>query len=76
MSRDDTGALQLERLNGLKVGMLRELTDVDTYDDALRVAAAAPATAFARLFAQYAAAVSSSQVYRRLNDERAGLRWT
>jgi glycosyltransferase A (GT-A) superfamily protein (DUF2064 family) len=56
MSRDDTGALQLERLSGLRVGMLRELTDVDTYADALRVAAAAPATAFARLFAQYAAA--------------------
>jgi rSAM/selenodomain-associated transferase 1 len=58
MSRDDTGALQLARLEqeGLRVGMLRELTDVDTYDDARRVAAAAPATAFARLFAQYAAA--------------------
>jgi glycosyltransferase A (GT-A) superfamily protein (DUF2064 family) len=56
MSRDDTGALQLARLHGLRVGMLRELTDVDTYDDALRVAAAAPATSFARLFAHYAAA--------------------
>jgi glycosyltransferase A (GT-A) superfamily protein (DUF2064 family) len=30
MSRDDTGALQLARLKGLRVGMLRELTDVDT----------------------------------------------
>jgi glycosyltransferase A (GT-A) superfamily protein (DUF2064 family) len=56
MSRDDTGALQLARLEGLKIGMLRELTDVDTYDDALRVAASAPATSFARLFAQFAAA--------------------
>jgi glycosyltransferase A (GT-A) superfamily protein (DUF2064 family) len=56
MSRDDTGALQLARLNGLRVGMLRVLTDVDTYDDALRVAAAAPATSFARLFAQFAVA--------------------
>jgi glycosyltransferase A (GT-A) superfamily protein (DUF2064 family) len=56
MSSDDTGALQLERLQHLQVGMLRELTDVDTYDDALRVAASAPATSFARLFAQYAAA--------------------
>jgi rSAM/selenodomain-associated transferase 1 len=64
MSRDDTGALQLARLEeaGLRVGMLRELTDVDTFDDARRVAAAAPATAFARLFAQYATATSSSQV--------------
>ncbi|MGK2867995.1 MAG: TIGR04282 family arsenosugar biosynthesis glycosyltransferase [Mycobacterium sp.] len=58
MSREDTGAAQLARLQqaGLRVGMLRELTDVDTIDDARRVAAAAPATAFARLFAQYAAA--------------------
>jgi glycosyltransferase A (GT-A) superfamily protein (DUF2064 family) len=56
MSRDDTGALQLKRLKHLRVGMLRELTDVDTYDDALRVAASAPATSFARLFAQFAAA--------------------
>lgn len=58
MSRDDTGESQLSRLEaaGLRVGMLRELTDVDTFDDALRVAAAAPATAFARLFAQYAVA--------------------
>jgi glycosyltransferase A (GT-A) superfamily protein (DUF2064 family) len=54
MSRDDTGAHQLGRLTdaGLRVGMLRELTDVDTFDDARRVAAVAPATAFARLFAQ------------------------
>lgn len=64
MSRDDTGAIQLNRLEaaGLRVGMLRELTDVDTFDDARRVAAAAPATAFARLFTQYASAASSSQV--------------
>jgi glycosyltransferase A (GT-A) superfamily protein (DUF2064 family) len=57
MSRADTGAEQLARLTaaGLRVGMLRQLTDVDTYDDARRVAAAAPATAFARLFAEHAA---------------------
>jgi glycosyltransferase A (GT-A) superfamily protein (DUF2064 family) len=57
MSRADTGDRQLARLAdaGLRVGMLRELTDVDTYDDALRVAADAPATAFARLFAPMAA---------------------
>lgn len=55
MSRDDTGAQQLRRLEqaGLRVGMLRELTDVDTAEDARRVAAEAPATAFARLFAEY-----------------------
>lgn len=57
MSRDDTGALQLARLHdaGLRVGMLRELTDVDTVDDARRVADVAPATAFARRFAEFSA---------------------
>ena len=49
-SRDDTGALQLARLAaaGLTVGMLPELTDVDTIDDALEVAAIAPTGRFAR----------------------------
>jgi uncharacterized protein len=61
MSRDDTGAHQLARLTaaGLRVGMLRELTDVDTVDDARRVAAEAPATAFARLFAEFSAATQA-----------------
>lgn len=55
MSRDDTGARQLARLEhaGLRVGMLRELTDVDTVADARRVAAEAPATSFARLVARF-----------------------
>jgi len=49
MSRDDTGARQLDRLHefGLKVGLLPTLTDVDTVDDALEVAALAPGTRFA-----------------------------
>lgn len=48
-SRDDTGALQLARLKaaGLTVGMLPELVDVDTIDDALAVAAIAPHSRFA-----------------------------
>lgn len=48
-SRDDTGALQLARLRsaGLAVGMLPQLTDVDTIDDALEVAAGAPSGRFA-----------------------------
>ena len=52
-SRDDTGALQLARLRtaGLTVGMLPMLTDVDTIDDALEVAAVAPATRFAAVLA-------------------------
>ena len=50
MSRDDTGARQLERLSeaGLRVGMLPVLTDADTIDSALEVAALAPHTRFAR----------------------------
>jgi rSAM/selenodomain-associated transferase 1 len=61
MSRADTGAQQLERLAAadLRVGVLRELTDVDTYDDARRVAAAAPATAFGLLFARLSIAVGA-----------------
>jgi glycosyltransferase A (GT-A) superfamily protein (DUF2064 family) len=50
MSRADTSQLQLQRLHdaGLRVGMLRMLTDVDTYRDALEVAGRAPHTGFAR----------------------------
>ncbi|GAA1058686.1 TIGR04282 family arsenosugar biosynthesis glycosyltransferase [Agromyces bracchium] len=51
MSRDDTGRRQLERLEaaGLVVGLLDELTDVDTAESAASVALAAPGTRFARL---------------------------
>lgn len=53
MSRDDTGAIQLQRLRdaGLRVTMLPTLTDVDTIDSAREVAALAPDTSFARLLA-------------------------
>lgn len=47
MSRPDTGARQLERLDGLRVATLGTLWDVDTADDAVRVAARAPGTRFA-----------------------------
>lgn len=47
MSRHDTGARQLERLRGLRVATLDTLVDVDTADDAVRVAAQAPGTRFA-----------------------------
>jgi len=52
-SRDDTGALQLARLRaaGLSVGMLTELTDVDTIDDALAAASVAPSSRFAAVLA-------------------------
>ncbi|MGR0219033.1 TIGR04282 family arsenosugar biosynthesis glycosyltransferase [Agromyces sp. ZXT2-6] len=51
MSRDDTGRRQLERLEaaGLAVGLLGELTDVDTVASAASVASVAPGTRFARL---------------------------
>ena len=50
MSRDDTGARQLDRLldAGLLVQMLDELVDVDTAVEARGVALAAPGTVFGR----------------------------
>ena len=53
MSRSDTGAHQLQRLDraGLTVGMLPSLTDIDTIADARTVASIAPHTRFARAFA-------------------------
>ena len=49
MSRPDTGALQLARLHaaGLRVRPLPELADVDTADEAERIAAATPGSRFA-----------------------------
>ncbi|GAA4638089.1 hypothetical protein GCM10023196_094470 [Actinoallomurus vinaceus] len=47
MSRPDTGAHQRARLRGMRVTTLDTLTDVDTADDAVRVAAQAPGTRFA-----------------------------
>jgi hypothetical protein len=48
-SRPDTGARQLERLTrlGLRTGLLAVERDVDTWEDALAVAAASPHGAFA-----------------------------
>ena len=49
MSRSDTGSRQLARLHdaGLRVRLLPELADVDTADEAERIAAATPGSAFA-----------------------------
>ena len=57
MSRDDTGARQLERLHaaGLRVRMLSTLTDVDTIDDAQKVADLAPTGRFAATLTGFAA---------------------
>jgi glycosyltransferase A (GT-A) superfamily protein (DUF2064 family) len=53
-SRDDTGARTLHalRAGGLRVGLLPELTDVDTAADAVAVAAVAPAGRFAAAVAR------------------------
>lgn len=55
MSRDDTGQLQLDRLTQarLRVRMLPELVDVDTIEDARRVAELAPHTEFALTLASF-----------------------
>ena len=60
MSVPQTLAKQRERLRtrGLKVAEVHELRDVDTYDDARAVAALAPKTRFARLFATLTAPIS------------------
>ena len=49
MSRSDTGSRQLARLHdvGLRVRLLPELADVDTADEARRIAAQTPGSAFA-----------------------------
>jgi glycosyltransferase A (GT-A) superfamily protein (DUF2064 family) len=54
MSRPDTGARQLARLEqaGLRIRMLPQLTDVDTVREAERVAALAPYSAFAACMAR------------------------
>jgi rSAM/selenodomain-associated transferase 1 len=50
MSRPDTGSLQLLRLEqaGLRVRLVPELTDIDTAEEAERIAAAIPDSGFAR----------------------------
>lgn len=52
MSRDDTGRRQLERLTaaGLRVRMVPELTDIDTFHDAERIAGAIGGSRFAATF--------------------------
>ncbi len=64
MSRDDTGAIQLARLEsvGLRVGQLQQLTDVDTFADAIDVSAIAPHTRFARELARALASTTPPPV--------------
>jgi glycosyltransferase A (GT-A) superfamily protein (DUF2064 family) len=55
MSRDDTGAIQFDRLRaaGLGVGLLRPLNDVDDIHDAWEAAQAAPHSRFASTLAGF-----------------------
>ncbi|MFI7613173.1 DUF2064 domain-containing protein [Nonomuraea terrae] len=55
MSRPDTGAAQLRRLDGLSVATLPVLTDVDDAASAREVAARAPRTRFAAALARLSA---------------------
>lgn len=60
MSRDDTGARQLLRLkmSGLRVRLLPELMDVDTAEEAERIAAEIPDSGFAKCLAALRAPLS------------------
>ncbi len=74
MSRSDTGAHQLHRLDqaSLRVRLLPTLTDIDTIADADTVASIAPDTRFARAFAGVRASAGLSAAHPRAAD-RAGL---
>jgi glycosyltransferase A (GT-A) superfamily protein (DUF2064 family) len=65
MSRPDTGARQLERLQelGLRVRLLPTLRDVDTPDDAVAVAGLVPRSRFGRLHARLAGVTSPMDLY-------------
>ena len=65
MSRDDTGAIQYDRMRAaaLTIALLPTLTDVDTIHSARAVAALAPSSRFAAMFAQITEAqITEAQV--------------
>ena len=74
MSRTDTGAHQLQRLDraGLTVGLLPALTDIETITDAHTVASLAPHTRFARAFAGVRASARRGGVDVSADDLRFG----
>ena len=73
MSRSDTGAQQLHRLDqaGLTVRLLPALTDIDTIPDAHTVASIAPHTRFARAFAQVRASAQPGDANLPATERRA-----
>ncbi|WP_104135656.1 MULTISPECIES: DUF2064 domain-containing protein [unclassified Cryobacterium] len=72
MSRSDTGAHQLQRLDqaGLTVRLLPALTDIDTIRDAHTVAAIAPHTRFARAFEEMRTSAQPGNANLRAPEQR------
>ena len=72
MSKDDTGRVQLDRLEaaGLSVSLVPELVDVDTIDDARTVATLAPHTRFAETLRRIEGTTSATAEGARHEHDR------
>lgn len=72
MSQDDTGRVQLDRLEaaGLRVSLVPELVDVDTIDDARTVATLAPHTRFAETLRRIEGTTSATAEGARHEHDR------
>jgi glycosyltransferase A (GT-A) superfamily protein (DUF2064 family) len=72
MSQDDTGRVQLDRLEaaGLRVRLVPELVDVDTIDDARTVATLAPQTRFAETLRRIEGTTSATAEGARHEHDR------
>jgi glycosyltransferase A (GT-A) superfamily protein (DUF2064 family) len=72
MSKDDTGRVQLDRLEavGLRVRLVPELVDVDTIDDARTVATLAPQTRFAETLRRIEGTTSATAEGARHEHDR------
>lgn len=72
MSKDDTGRVQLDRLEaaGLSVSLVPELVDVDTIDDARTVATLAPRTRFAETLRRIEGTTSATAEGARHEHDR------
>jgi glycosyltransferase A (GT-A) superfamily protein (DUF2064 family) len=72
MSKDDTGRVQLDRLEaaGLSASLVPELVDVDTIDDARTVATIAPHTRFAETLRRIEGTTSATAEGARHEHDR------
>jgi glycosyltransferase A (GT-A) superfamily protein (DUF2064 family) len=72
MSKDDTGRVQLDRLEaaGLSVSLVPELVDVDTIDEARTVATLAPHTRFAETLRRIEGTTSATAEGARHEHDR------